>query len=115
VIKAEKDPEKRIELQNEIEDILDILKIADPEQGMAAEYLQKLPPSAFDTPVAKPKQAPTISAEKKDFVYEGKGLSRALVVRTTSLISRAAAEHLISSTSELVRNSFEKLISTTTD
>jgi hypothetical protein len=74
VIKAEKDPEKRIELQNEIEDILDILKIADPEQGMAAEYLQKLPPSAFDTPAAKPKQAPTISAEKKDFVYEGKGL-----------------------------------------
>jgi hypothetical protein len=74
VIKAEKDPEKRIELQNEIEDIRDVLKIADPDQGMAAEYLQKLPPSAFNTPAAKPKQAPTISAEKKDFVYEGKGL-----------------------------------------
>jgi len=73
VIKAEKDPEKRIELQNEIEDILDILKTADPGQGMSAEYLQKLPPSAFDTPAAKPKQEPSISA-KKDFVYEGKGL-----------------------------------------
>jgi hypothetical protein len=74
VIKAEKDPEKKIELQNEIEDILDMLKIADPEQGKAAEILQKLPPSSYDTPAAKPKQAPTISAEKKDFVYEGKGL-----------------------------------------
>lgn len=77
VIKAEKDPEKKIEMQNEIEDLLDVLKIADPEQGKAVELLQKLPPSSYDTPAPKLKQAPTISAEKKDFTYEppaGKGL-----------------------------------------
>jgi len=73
-MRKEKDPEQKEITRIRVETILDILKIVDSDQGQASEYLQNLPPSAFHTPAAKPKQAPTISAEKKDFVYEGKGL-----------------------------------------
>jgi hypothetical protein len=72
-MRKEKDPEKKEITRIRVETILDILKLVDSDQGQASEYLQNLPPSAFDSPAAKPKQAPTISATK-DFVYKDKGL-----------------------------------------
>jgi hypothetical protein len=75
--KYESSPKKRANTMKEVKHILAMIKQVDPKQGAEQEALSAFPITSFDTPAARPKQEPTISAEKKDFVYErpaGKGL-----------------------------------------